>query len=154
MTKNCVSTGRILMILLVQLLMALQVSSVDALSSLAATTRRSFLVTIPFITAATRIDCWALDMDAFINAELDKDDCDPSSKRCIPKNKMSDDEALCKFGQPSKERGEACVRAGMSIQLKQGGVDAFGKLNRGDFVRCKQFYDLENGAYVKKTECN
>lgn len=112
--------------------------------------RRSFLLTLPCIATSP---VWALDVDAFITAELSKDDCDPSSKKCIPKAKLTEDQALCQFGQPSKDRGDACVRAGMSTQLKRGGVDAYGKLDRGDYIRCKQFYELENGKYVKKTEC-
>jgi hypothetical protein len=112
--------------------------------------RRSFLLTLPGIATSP---VWALDVEAFMKAELSKDDCDPSAKKCIPKAKLSEDQALCQFGQPSKERGDACVRAGMSTQLKRGGVDAYGKLDRGDYIRCKQFYELENGKYVKKTEC-
>jgi hypothetical protein len=94
-------------------------------------------------------------MDAFMNAELAKDaDCGSSNTRdCTPRKKLTDDEALCKYGQPSRERGDACVRAGVSTKLKPGGVDAYGKLDRGDFVKCKQFYEMENGQYVKKTEC-
>ena len=42
---------------------------------------------------------------------------------------MSDDEALCRFGSPSKKVGEACVRAGMSTK-RPSGVDAFGTVDR------------------------
>jgi len=52
---------------------------------------------------------------------------------------MSDDEALCRFGSPSKKVGEACVRAGMSTK-RPSGVDAFGTVDRGDFVKCKPNY--------------
>lgn len=95
-------------------------------------------------------------MDAFMNAELAKDsECDTSSntRDCIPRKKLTDDEALCKYGQPSRDRGDACVRAGMSTKLKPGGVDAYGKVDRGDYVKCKQFYEMDNGVYAKKTEC-
>jgi len=114
--------------------------------------RRSILA-LPFLSVAILpSDSSALDMDAFMNQELSKEECDPrTSKKCV--QKLTDDEALCKFGQPSKERGDACVRAGQSTKLTKNGVDAYGKVDRGDFTRCKQFYDLENGKYVKKTEC-
>mmetsp|Transcript_7714 Transcript_7714/g.11087 ORF Transcript_7714/g.11087 Transcript_7714/m.11087 type:complete len:133 (-) Transcript_7714:123-521(-) len=58
----------------------------------------------------------ALDMDAFMNAELANDttNCDPKRDvKCAPK--MSDDQALCTYGQSGKARGEACKR------LKEGG---------------------------------
>ena len=42
---------------------------------------------------------------------------------------MSDDEALCKFGSPSKKVGDACVRAGLSTKRKTG-VDAYGNVDR------------------------
>ena len=120
----------------------------------AAITRRSILA-FSFMAATTipPITAYALDIDAFVNQELSKDECDPrSSKKCV--KKLTDDEALCKFGQPSKERGDACVRAGQSTKLTKNGVDAYGKVDRGNFTRCKQFYDLdETGKYVKKTEC-
>lgn len=67
---------------------------------------------------------------------------------------LSEDAALCKYGFPSRATGEACVRAGLPTTRVAGGVDAFGQADRGDFVRCKQFYALdEKGQYVKKTEC-
>ena len=114
--------------------------------------RRSILL-LPFVTAAgVPIAASALDVDAFISQELSKDECDPrTAKKCT--KKLTNDEALCKFGQPSKERGDACVRAGQSTKLTKNGVDAYGKVDRGDFQRCKQFYDLEGGKYVEKTVC-
>ena len=51
----------------------------------------------------------ALDMDAFMNAELASDakNCDPKrDPKCIPK--LSEQEALCKYGQGGKARAEAC----------------------------------------------
>ena len=72
-----------------------------------------FLSTI----AATRASN-ALDMDAFMNAELasDKKNCDPKKDpKCIPK--LSEDEALCKYGQGGKAKGEACKR------LKSQGIE-------------------------------
>eukprot|EP00548_Thalassiothrix_antarctica_P001386 CAMPEP_0194146518 /NCGR_PEP_ID=MMETSP0152-20130528/20754_1 /TAXON_ID=1049557 /ORGANISM="Thalassiothrix antarctica, Strain L6-D1" /LENGTH=143 /DNA_ID=CAMNT_0038847055 /DNA_START=84 /DNA_END=515 /DNA_ORIENTATION=- len=58
----------------------------------------------------------ALDMDAFMNAELanDEKNCDPKrDPKCIPK--LSSDEALCKYGQGGDKRSEACKR------VKEGG---------------------------------
>jgi hypothetical protein len=53
----------------------------------------------------------ALDYDAFTNSELDKDtkNCNPKvDPKCAPK--MTQDEALCKYGQSGNARGEACKR--------------------------------------------
>jgi hypothetical protein len=53
----------------------------------------------------------ALDMDAFMNSELESDtkNCDPKKDRkCAPE--MTKDEALCKYGQSGDARGEACKR--------------------------------------------
>jgi len=111
--------------------------------------RRSFLVA-PLIAAPTA--AMALDMDAFINKELESTICDEKiNKKCQPK--LSDDEALCRFGSPSKATGQACVRAGMPT-AKAGGVDAFGKLDRGDYVRCKTVYEDDGGPkFTRKRKC-
>lgn len=46
--------------------------------------------------------------------ESDKKNCDPKrDPKCIPK--LTEDEALCKYGQSGNARGEACKR------VKQGG---------------------------------
>ena len=87
----------------------------------------------------------ALDMDAFINQEL----ADSSNRQ----QQLSEDEALCNYGFPSKATGEACVRAGMSTK-RSGSLDAFGKVDRGDFIRCKQFYKDTGTAYEKVTVCD
>ena len=53
----------------------------------------------------------ALDMDAFANSELDKDqkNCNPKvDPKCAPQ--LSADEAMCKYGQSGEARGEACKR--------------------------------------------
>ena len=53
----------------------------------------------------------ALDMDAFVNKELEADvaNCDPKrDPKCKPK--LSSDEALCQYGQGSAKK-EACKRA-------------------------------------------
>eukprot|EP00554_Chaetoceros_debilis_P006846 CAMPEP_0194079952 /NCGR_PEP_ID=MMETSP0149-20130528/6076_1 /TAXON_ID=122233 /ORGANISM="Chaetoceros debilis, Strain MM31A-1" /LENGTH=154 /DNA_ID=CAMNT_0038761569 /DNA_START=113 /DNA_END=577 /DNA_ORIENTATION=+ len=73
------------------------------------------LVATAFVTLATgdasSSAANALDMDAFMNAELDKDtkNCDPKlDRKCAPK--MNDTEALCKYGQGGKARAAACMK--------------------------------------------
>ena len=64
-----------------------------------------------FLSTVIASNANALDMDAFMNAELASDlkNCDPKrDPKCIPK--LSEDEALCKYGQGGKARGEACQR--------------------------------------------
>jgi hypothetical protein len=131
---------------------------VQAYTPIVKISRRSVLV-LPFIAAAAATSspaaAVALDMDAFASKALESGGkCDEKmDKKCRPN--LSDDEALCRFGQPSKEIGEACVRAGMpTAAKKEGGVDAFGKMDRGDFVRCKTRW-VDNGVkYIKKRECS
>jgi hypothetical protein len=58
---------------------------------------------------------FALDMDSFVNSELASDtkNCDPKKDpKCIPT--LTQDEALCKYGQSGAARSEACkkVKAG------------------------------------------
>lgn len=114
--------------------------------------RRAFL-TAPLVVVATAQSqqhaaaAWALDMEAFINQELTKDSV---------KAMLSDDEALCRFGQPSQATGEACLRAGLSTKRRSGGtLDAFGTVDRGDFVRCKFEYELDGkGGYDKIKVCS
>jgi len=53
----------------------------------------------------------ALDMDAFVNSQLEADtkNCDPKrDPKCKPE--LTKDEALCKYGQSGEARGEACKR--------------------------------------------
>ena len=53
----------------------------------------------------------ALDVDSFMSSELEKDqkNCNPKlDPKCAPK--MTQDEALCKYGQSGNARGEACKR--------------------------------------------
>jgi hypothetical protein len=131
---------------------------VQAYAPIVKISRRSVLM-LPFIATAAATSspaaALALDIDAFVNKALDTGGkCDEKmDKKCRPN--LSDDEALCRFGQASKEVGEACVRAGMPTTAKQGGgVDAFGKIDRGDFVRCKTRW-VDNGVkYIKKRECS
>jgi hypothetical protein len=80
----------------------------------------------------------ALDIDSFVQKELDANSCnEKTDKKCMPK--LTKDEALCRFGQPSPETGNACVRAGMAT-TRLTGVDAFGGVDRGNFVKCKPNY--------------
>jgi hypothetical protein len=116
------------------------------------TSRRSFFA-VPFVViAGAPAISKALDIDAFMEKELESGTCnEKTDKRCQPK--LSEDEALCRFGQPAKETGEACVRAGMST-TKPSGVDAFGKIDRGDYARCKPYYEWdEKNKPIKKWRC-
>jgi hypothetical protein len=86
---------------------------------------------------------WALDMNAFENSQLGKSDQPPL---------LSADEGLCRYGAPGKETGDACVRAGISTK-RTGTLDAFGTVDRGDFVRCKTYYDDKGDRYEKRVVC-
>jgi len=92
-------------------------------------TRRIFLkTTFASVTATAMAPSAArsLDMDAFATQQLQSSSSASSSTAAL-----SEDQALCKFGQPSPQRGEACLRAGMSTKpTKKGGVDAFGQVER------------------------
>jgi hypothetical protein len=64
-----------------------------------------------FLSTIATTNVNALDMDAFMNAELASDlkNCDPKKDpKCVPK--LTEDEALCKYGQGGKARGAACQR--------------------------------------------
>jgi len=70
----------------------------------------------------------ALDMDAFMSAELEADEknCDPKrDPKCKPK--LSADEALCQYGQGAK-KSEACrrVKAGGGDATQKGGGKSLG----------------------------
>jgi hypothetical protein len=174
--SHCYSTVRLGVVLAVLLLLVQQLaavvqsyqqpnsSSISISSSKANHQhihRRAFL-TAPLVAVATFATCsvpsqsqqasssssaWALDMDAFMNQELNKDSVKPT---------LSQDEALCRFGQPSQATGEACLRAGLSTKRRSGGtLNAFGTVDRGDFVRCKYEYQLDGkGGYDKITVCS
>jgi hypothetical protein len=78
-------------------------------------------VPVPAITTAA----WALDMEAFAAQQLQ------AASSTATETTMSEDEGMCRFGQPSAQKGEACVRAGLSTApLRKGGVDAFGQVDR------------------------
>ncbi|GMH46846.1 hypothetical protein TrRE_jg4909 [Triparma retinervis] len=83
----------------------------------------------------------ALDMDAFANSELKSD---------TPKKGLSEDEALCRFGGASSLRAEACSR----VKLKpKSGLDPSGKIDRGDFERCKKDYVMKDGKWSPSWSC-
>lgn len=113
-----------------------------------ASSRRSFLsipvavASMSFLSPTTSSN--ALDIDAFISKEL-------SSEK--PKGQLTEDEALCKFGAPGADKGEACERAGMSTAGRNNGVDAYGKVDRGTYVVCKYRWEIIDGEYTKITTC-
>ena len=107
--------------------------------------RRSFLATGISAILASPVVTNALDMDAFASSQLSAD---------APKKDLSDDEALCKFGAPGKQRGEACQRAGIkTASSDKNKVDAFGNVDRGDFVRCNREWRVVDGKYQKFDIC-
>jgi len=120
------------------------ISNGTALSSVV--NRRKFFqaATTSVATVVIVSPVLALDMDAFINKELQQD---------TPKQ-VTDDERTCRYAAPGKDKGEACARAGMSTSGRGSkGVDAYGNIDRGDFVRCKTSYPMINGQYVKTVTC-
>jgi hypothetical protein len=115
--------------------------------------RRGWFQVASALSATTAITtaAHALDIDSFVQNELQADNVlcnDKTSKKCMPK--LSEDEALCRFGQPSPRTGEACLRAGMSTKRPSGGVDAFGQVDRGNYARCKPNYvqDPKNPGFL------
>lgn len=96
------------------------------------------------ITSSTTAQ--ALDMDAFESSILSKDATTDLSP------KLNDDEALCKYGAPGKAMGEACSRAKMQRKLP-GKVDVTGKVDRGDYLKCRYEYPIIGGEYVKTRVC-
>ena len=110
--------------------------------------RRSFLakaIVAPVSIMVSPTLTNALDMDAFASSQLSAD---------TPKKELSDDEALCKFGAPGKQRGEACQRAGIKTDKSdKNKVDAFGNIDRGDFVRCNREWRVVDGKYQKFDIC-
>lgn len=104
--------------------------------------RRSFIIS--FTAAVQASSAFALDIDAFMNKELETE-----------KNKdMSKDEGMCRYGAPGPDRGAACERLGIKTGVVKNGVDAFGNIDRGDFVRCKTEYPIIDGKYVKTVICS
>ena len=116
-----------------------------ARSTQAWTSRRAWLASVPALLVPTVAT--ALDMDAFASQQLESTQGSATSP-----SSLSSDEALCRYGQPSKETGDACVRAGLSTRRKTG-VDAYGTVDRGDFVRCTFPYETIDGKYVQQRIC-
>ena len=93
-------------------------SSSSSTSSLMATSdRRNFINNFSIAAAGAMLvgintnAANALDFDAFEKGIVDNDTakCDPKrDPKCIPK--LSDDQALCKYGAGGNARGEACAR--------------------------------------------
>mmetsp|Transcript_14415 Transcript_14415/g.23823 ORF Transcript_14415/g.23823 Transcript_14415/m.23823 type:complete len:144 (-) Transcript_14415:56-487(-) len=112
--------------------------------------RRAFFAAVPVaaVAVAAPLVAGALDMDAFMNKELTKSDTPAQDKY----KQMSNDEGLCRYGAPSRNTGEACERAGISPK-RANGLDAFGNIDRGDFVRCKTYYLDKGDRYEKKVVC-
>lgn len=113
-------------------------TKVPAKSSPTDNTRRSTLLAFPafamiagqaFFPSPSR----ALDFDSFMANELAND-----NKKV--ETKMSEDEALCRFGSPSKKTGEACLRAGRTTK-RPTGVDAFGNVDR-EFKTILKWFSL------------
>jgi len=132
--------------LLTALLVTMAIPSGSALS-LNIASRRNFFQQVATASAATTAmasPAFALDMDAFMNNAIQQD---------TPKQ-VTDDERTCRYAAPGPERGEACERAGMPTAPKGGkGVDAYGNIDRGDFIRCKTTYPMVDGKYVKTVTC-
>lgn len=111
--------------------------------------RRSLIQTAFFSAMAvgstaisTTAAAQALDMDAFASQQLLSNDgatatmtSNSNKNTAVAAVVMSDDEAMCRFGQPSQRKGDACVRAGLpTAPSKKGGVDAYGQVDR--YVVC------------------
>lgn len=97
-------------------------------------TRRMFLKTtfasVSFAAVIAPSVARSLDMDAFASQQLSASGSTQGGSSSSS-GALTEDQALCKFGQPSPQRGEACLRAGMSTKpSKKGGVDAFGQVDR------------------------
>jgi hypothetical protein len=84
----------------------------------------------------------ALDIDAFMNTELQE-----SNTKGKPT--LTHDQSLCQYGAPSRETAEACVRANMSTK-RTNSLDAFGTVDRGDYVRCRTYYDDKGDRYERE----
>jgi hypothetical protein len=87
----------------------------------------------------------ALDYDSF-ESSIISDEKRASSPR------LSDDEALCRYGAPGRAMGEACDRAKAKPNLPKN-VNAAGVVDRGDYLRCRYEYPIVDGEYVKTRVC-
>jgi hypothetical protein len=87
----------------------------------------------------------ALDYDSFESSIISNEERGASMK-------LTDDEALCRYGAPGRAMGEACDRAKATPKLPKG-VDAAGIVDRGDYLRCRYEYPIVDGEYVKTRVC-
>ncbi len=117
---NTMMKPSILFLLGASSVLAYQPTSPQKVATPPDNTRRLAFLAVPAIAMGIAAPSNALDMDSFIAKELDVKK-EPA--------KMGDDEALCKFGAPSKQTGNACLRAGLSTK-RPTGVDAFGTVDR------------------------
>lgn len=115
----------------------------DALNNIL---RNSIAMVTMISTISSITTAFALDMDAFESNILSKDATNDISP------KLNDDEALCKYGAPGKAMGEACARANIQRKLP-GDVDVSGKVDRGDYLKCRYEYPIIDGQYVKTRVC-
>uniref|UniRef100_A0A7S1YUT1 Uncharacterized protein n=1 Tax=Trieres chinensis TaxID=1514140 RepID=A0A7S1YUT1_TRICV len=141
----------------------------DIFKAASAAVASSVLASASSVVLAPSQPANALDFDAFANSQLQgggggggvvgvgslspssSSSSSPSSSSSS--KSMSDDEALCKFGSPSPKTGDACVRAGLPTTRRMGGVDAYGNVDRGNFVRCTTTYVDTGTAYEKVVTC-
>ena len=146
------SVQRRIFLLVLAYVAVFNIEYICALSSIAKTRRNFFKAVTASATATAGIattipvtPASALDIEAFTNKAIEQDAEKP----------MTDDERTCKFAAPSQQKGEACERAGMKTTTgKKGGVDAFGNIDRGSYVRCMTSYPMIDGKYVKTVTCN
>jgi len=128
------------------LTICLVISTLSDGMALSPTVKRRDFFRVATVSASTMVvasPALALDMDAFINKELQQD----------TPTEVTDDQRTCRYAAPGKDKGEACKRAGMSTSGKGNGVDAYGNIDRGDYVRCKTSYPMIDGQYVKTVTC-
>jgi hypothetical protein len=112
-----------------------------------ATTTATIITTSNLLFPLPKAANAALDYDAFESSIINQD-----TTKYQPK--LNNDEALCKYGAPGKAMGEACARANIQRTLP-GGVDVTGKVNRGEYLKCRYEYpiDASTGEYVKTRVC-
>jgi hypothetical protein len=127
------------------LVLILLLSIIESIYSISSPQSRRRIMSIPLaivIASEGPLKSRALDMEAFMTSELQKSN----------PPKLTDDQLLCQYGAPSRNTGDACIRAGMST-TRTGTLDAFGNAYRGDFIRCKTFYDDKGDRYEKRVVC-
>ena len=108
------------------------------------TTATTFFVAANFVVIHPNTAA-ALDFDAFESSQISKDSTSANPE-------LSEDAALCKYGAPGKAMGEACKRANLKPRLPSN-VSADGKVDRGDYLKCVDQYNIVGDEYVKTREC-